>query len=165
MQRGLRQKVNPGVLLLIWPFAVVCCPWCTGSQSRIKSYQHCTMGLQVESEVIKARTSYMHRRKRFYKMAECVCDGATSGNGSESVTRPLADVSGFISVRRSVRRLVAQTDKWVTAPLKKRLLQKQPTKVSGSRLVRVSQKKHKWWLYRYCTLGSTGCKHSSRLGG
>ena len=35
-------------------------------------------------------------------MAESDREGATGGNGSELVTRPLAHVSGFVSVRRSV---------------------------------------------------------------
>ena len=36
------------------------------------------------------------------KMAERVRDRVTRGNGSELVTRPMADVSGFVSVKRSV---------------------------------------------------------------
>ena len=54
-------------------------------------------------------------------MAESDRDGATGGKGSELVTRPLADVSGF--------KCFGQTDKWVSlgAPASlKRGLRKKP---------------------------------------
>ena len=47
-------------------------------------------------------------------MAESDREGATGGNGSELVTRPLADVLGFITVRWMDGWMDGQTDKWVT---------------------------------------------------